>query len=97
MNYDQQPEFRNLSEYYILVVIFLNKLKIVENIPKNKTSMAKAMMPFKDSQTPSLISGPRTDVQAEFPLIGPADPCVLSNIVYYVSNHKYMFNSIVHY
>jgi hypothetical protein len=54
-------------------------------------------MPFKDSQTPSLISGPRTDVQAEFPLIGPADPCVLSNIVYYVSNHKYMFNSIVHY
>jgi hypothetical protein len=45
-------------------------------------------MPFKDSQTPSLISGPRTDVQAEFPLIGPADPCVLSNIVYYVSRSQ---------
>ena len=26
---DQQPEFRNLSEFYI--IIFLNKLKIVEN------------------------------------------------------------------
>ena len=88
VNYDQQPEFRNLREYYILVVIFLNKLKIVENIPKNKTSMAKAMMPFKDSQTPSLISGPRTDAQAKFPLIGPADPCVLSNIVYYVSRSQ---------
>ena len=33
---DQQPEFRSLSECYI--VIFLNKLKIVENTPKMKKS-----------------------------------------------------------
>jgi len=26
---DQQPEFRSLSEFYI--IIFLNKLKIIEN------------------------------------------------------------------
>ena len=47
LSYDQQPEFRGLSEFYI--IIFLNKLKIVENTPckkwknLNKTSMAKAM------------------------------------------------------
>ena len=29
LSYDQQPEFRSLSEFYI--IIFLNKLKIVEN------------------------------------------------------------------
>ena len=94
VNYHQQPEFRNLSEFYILVVIFLNKLKIVENIPKNwgknqnKTPMAKAMMPFKNSQTPSWLSGPRTDVPTDPPLISSADPCVLSNIVYYVSRSQ---------
>ena len=50
---DQQPEFRSLSEFYIN--IFLNKLKIVENTPKkqNKTPMAKAIGPFRDSQAPS--------------------------------------------
>ena len=56
---DQQPEFRSISEFYI--IIFLNKLKIVENIPppspkmnKNliKSSVAKAMGPFKDSRVP---------------------------------------------
>jgi hypothetical protein len=31
---DQQLEFRSLGEFYI--VIFLNKLKIVENTPKNE-------------------------------------------------------------
>jgi hypothetical protein len=57
LSYDQQPEFRRLSEFYI--TIFLNKLKIVENTPckkwknLNKTSMAKAMGPFRDSQAPS--------------------------------------------
>jgi hypothetical protein len=34
--------------------------------------MAKDMGPFRDSQAPSLICGPRTDVSAEPPLIGPA-------------------------
>jgi hypothetical protein len=40
---DQQPEFGSLSEFYIN--IFLNKLKIVENTPKNqnKTPMVKAI------------------------------------------------------
>ena len=37
---DQQPEFRSLSESYI--TIFLNKLKIVENIPpKNEKKISK--------------------------------------------------------
>jgi hypothetical protein len=37
---DQQPEFRSLSESYI--IIFLNKLKIVENIPpKNEKKKSK--------------------------------------------------------
>ena len=58
-----------LSEFYI--IIFLNKLKIVENTPKklkknqNKISMAKALGLFRDSQAPSWVSGPRTNVPAE--------------------------------
>ena len=56
-----------LSEFH--KIIFLNKLKIVENTikkknKKNKTSMAKAMGP---SQGSSWISGPWTDVPAEPP------------------------------
>ena len=51
MSDDKQPEFRSLSALYI--IIFLNKLKLVENTPtneknKNKMSMAKAMGPFGD-------------------------------------------------
>ena len=50
---DQQPEFR--CEFYI--IIFLNKLKIVENNHQkkrrrknhNKTSIAKAMRSFRES------------------------------------------------
>ena len=56
--------------------MFLNKLKIVGNAHKkwknqNKTSMTKAIGPFRDSQAPSQFSGPQTDVPAEPPLIGP--------------------------
>ena len=29
--------------------------------------------PFRDSQAPSWLSGPRTDVPAELPLIGPGN------------------------
>jgi hypothetical protein len=54
-------------------------IKIVENTLKkwkqnqNKMSMAKATGPFRDSQAPSWLSGPRTDATAEPPsLIGPA-------------------------
>ena len=36
---DQQPEFRNLSEFYI--IIFLNKLKIVENTEKKRREKKK--------------------------------------------------------
>lgn len=51
---------------------FLSKLKIVNNTPKieknqNKTSMAKAMGPFRYSQTPSWFLGPRTNVPTEPP------------------------------
>ena len=37
---------------------------------QNKTSMAKAMVSFRDSQAPSWLSGPRTDGPTELPLIG---------------------------
>jgi hypothetical protein len=46
---DQQTEFRSLSECYI--IIFLNKLKIVENTNKKKekkTFVAKDMGLFRD-------------------------------------------------
>ena len=33
---DQQPEFRSLRDFYI--IIFLNKLKIVENIEVKKST-----------------------------------------------------------
>jgi hypothetical protein len=39
---------------------------------QNKTSIAKAMGSFRDSQVPSWLSGPQTDVPAEPPVIGPA-------------------------
>jgi hypothetical protein len=53
------------NEFYI--IIFLNKLKIVESTKKNKnkTSMAKDMGPFRDSQALSWLSGPQTDVPAK--------------------------------
>jgi hypothetical protein len=38
---DQQLEFRSLGEFYI--VIFLNKLKIVENTPKNEKIKIKRL------------------------------------------------------
>ena len=64
MSDDQQPEYRCLSEYYI--IIFLNKLRIVGNAPppsneknQNKTSMAKAMGLFRDSHAFRDSPGPR--------------------------------------
>jgi hypothetical protein len=37
---------------------------------------AKAKGPFRDSRAPSWLSGPRSDVPTELPLIGPAKyPC----------------------
>ena len=67
---DKQPLFRSLSEFYI--IIFQNKLKIVENSPQkwksqNKTSMAKAFGLFRDSRALSWVPGPRIDVSAEPP------------------------------
>ena len=65
-----------LSEFY--VIIFLNKLKIVENtflLNQNKTSMVKVMMgPFRDSRTPSWISWLQTVVPNKPPLIEPGKP-----------------------
>ena len=52
---------KSLSEFYL--IIFLNKLEIVENTPnnlknqKNKASMAKAMRSFRDSQVTFWLSG----------------------------------------
>jgi hypothetical protein len=53
---DQQPEFRSLSEFYIHVILFLNKQKNSYKIPpqnvknQNKVSMAKALGTFRGSQ-----------------------------------------------
>ena len=63
---------RSLTEIYI--IIFLQKLIIFENTPKNmknlnKMSMAKAMGPFRDSGAPSWLSVTQTDVPAKPPLI----------------------------
>jgi len=64
------------SEFYI--IIFLNKLNIhvVENTPQkwknlNKTSMAKAMGPFRDSRAPSCSPGPGPMYRLNPPLISP--------------------------
>jgi hypothetical protein len=65
---------RSLSEFYIyFVIIFLNKLQIVENTTQkgknqNKTFMTKALGSFRDSPAPSWVSGSQTDVPAEPPL-----------------------------
>jgi hypothetical protein len=58
-----QPEFRTLSEFYI--IIFLNKLKIVENELKKIFKKSKKRLRLK-------LWDP-SDVQAEPPLIGPVD------------------------
>ena len=71
VNDDQQPEFRGLTELYI--VIFLNNLKIVENPPKERENlkirmlMANAMEPFRDSHSSSWFSGSWIDVSVEPP------------------------------
>ena len=41
LSYDQQPEFRSLSEFYIYVIIFLNNLKTVENTPQKWKNLNK--------------------------------------------------------
>ena len=38
---------------------------------QNKMSMTKVMEPFRDSQAPSWLPGPGTDVLTEPPLIVP--------------------------
>jgi hypothetical protein len=71
------PE-RSLIELYI--IIFLNKLKIVQNKKMKKINKTKrlwlrlCMRHFRDSQAPSWLSGPRTDVPAEPPSHMPRDP-----------------------
>jgi hypothetical protein len=73
--YDQQPGFRILREFY--VIIFLNKLIIVENIPKNEQIKIKRLWlrlwgpsvnhgPFLGSP------GPEPMYRLNPPLIGPA-------------------------
>jgi hypothetical protein len=71
---DQQPEFRSLSALYI--IIFLNKLKLVENTPTNEKIKIKCLWlrlwglseingPFHGSQFP----GPMYRLNP--PLMGP--------------------------
>jgi hypothetical protein len=73
-----KPEFRSLSEFYI--IIFLNQLKIDE-LPsppqreqlKIRTYMAKAKGSLRDSHDPFWFSELRTDVPTEPP--SPHIPC----------------------
>jgi hypothetical protein len=63
-----QPEIRNLSEFYM--IIFLNKLKMKKQ-NKIKRLWLRQWGLFKDSQTPSLVSGTRFDAKAEPPSYRP--------------------------
>ena len=71
--YAQQPEFWTLSTFYI--INFLNKLNIVENIPKkwkkNQNTKYIAMGPFRDSQAPSWTPGTGRMYRLSPPLIFP--------------------------
>jgi len=60
------------------------KNKMKKNL--NKTSMVKAMGPFRDSQTPSWLSGPLTDVPSEPPSQRALCLCVYVCIVAYVDS-----------
>ena len=71
ITYTTQSSDKHNSEY---IIIFLNKLKIVENINnnkmeknQNKTYMVKAMGPVRDSRPPFWLCGPRTNIPAEPP------------------------------
>ena len=55
--------------YFMLEIVENKKEKIFKK-NLNKTFMAKATGPFRDSQAPSWLSGPRTDVP---PLIEPGN------------------------
>jgi hypothetical protein len=47
--------------------------------------MTKAMWLFRNSQAPSWLSGPRTDVAAELPLSGPASRYTIQyNTIYFI-------------
>ena len=64
LSYDQQPGFRILSEFY--VIIFLNKLKIVENIPKNEQIKIKRL--WLRLWGPSVNHGPFLDSKGPEPM-----------------------------
>ena len=95
---DQRPEFR--SEFNIRrvwkyqrgnqnIIIFMHKLKIVEKKKKksNKKIKIKRLWPFKDSQAPSWLSRPRTDVPTELPCHSPCvEICVLFSTHYILTN-----------
>jgi len=63
---DQQPEFRRLSEFYI--IIFPNKLNIAENTKKKTHEKIKIKRLWLRLWGHSEINRPRTDVPAEPPL-----------------------------
>jgi hypothetical protein len=74
--YDQQPEFKRLSEFYI--IIFLNKLKTLANTKKKREIIKiKRLLPRlcgpSEIYMPLLMSpGPGPMYRRNPPLIGPA-------------------------
>jgi hypothetical protein len=52
---------------------YFSRLNIVGN--KNMIKSKSNVYGFRDSQAPSWLSGPRSDVPAEPPLIGPVPKC----------------------
>ena len=79
-----------LSEYY--VIIFLNKLKIAENpLTPQKIKIKRLWLrgrPFRDSRALSWLSGSRTNVPAEPPLIGLGYS--LTNTLQAINRHNLM-------
>jgi hypothetical protein len=91
------PKFRNLSESYI--IIFTNKLKKLNITPKKeekikiKMSVATTMEPVRDSQVPSWLFGPRTDVLAAPTPIGPLSNT--GNVLCFNRNVSKLYNNSV--
>ena len=75
VNDDRQPEFRSLSEFYIIIFSeqTKNSWKYLNKIEKNlnKTSMAKAMAASEIHRPCLGIPGPRSMYRLKPPLIGP--------------------------
>jgi len=101
MYFIQSSDIIQKSEFYI--IIFLNRLKIVENTPKNGKIKIKCLWlrlsgPF-EIQMPLLDTpGPGPMYLLNLPLIGPAHSCTPLNTLYWkqssLMKHSSWFTSV---